>query len=205
MPSPADDLHVRPAEPDDDSVVAQLLYESAAGRYDMVAGGRDRALRLIRRMIAAAGTDVSRDAVLVADVDGVPAGAAAAFPAREATARRRRSLLVALRTRSPLDWPVVVRTWRIGERIAYGPPDDTLHVDGLATDARFRRRGVARTLLDAAGERAQAFGLRGLALDTSEDNTAAQATYEALGFSETRRLAPDPPLPGLVFYEREAG
>jgi ribosomal protein S18 acetylase RimI-like enzyme len=194
---------VRPAEPRDDPAVARLLYESASGRYDLFAGGRDRALRLLRATIALPGNDTSREGILVAEVDGEVAGALAAFPAPESAERSRRWLRLALRRRAPWAWPRMLRVAAAGERIDYVPPPDSLYVDGLATDPRFRRRGVATALLEAAAARARERGLGALALDTSETNAAAQLLYERAGFRLVDRQPGDDPIPASVFYVRD--
>src|SRR3954453_12722721 len=92
---------VRPAEPRDDAAVARLLYESASGRYDLFAGSREGALRLLAATVAAPATAWSREGVVVAELDGEPAGALASFPSREGEERRRRWLRLAYRRRAP--------------------------------------------------------------------------------------------------------
>lgn len=47
-----------------------------------------------------------------------------------------------------------------------------------------RRRGVARTLLDAAAQFAREDGAAGISLETSRDNTSARALYRAAGWHE---------------------
>jgi ribosomal protein S18 acetylase RimI-like enzyme len=194
---------IRPAEPRDDSTVARLLYESASGRYDLFAGGRERALRLLASTIATPGNDTSRDGVVVAELDGEPAGALASFPTREGDERRRRWLRIAYRRRAAWHWPGMMRVSAAGDAIPYEPPIDSLYIDGLTTDERFRRRGVATALLAAADERARALGLTSLALDTAEANAAAQALYARAGFRVAARVEPSPPIPGVVCYERD--
>ena len=196
-------LRIRPAEPRDDAIVARLLYESAAGRYDLFADGRERALRLLEATIAMPGNDTSRDCILVAELDGELAGVLASSPAREGDERRRRWLRMAYRRRAPWHWPAMMRIAAAGDAIPYDPPADSLYIDGLTTDARFRRRGAATALLRAADERARALGLTCVALDTSAANAGAQALYERAGFRVAKRTEPDPPIPGIVFYERE--
>jgi ribosomal protein S18 acetylase RimI-like enzyme len=45
-----------------------------------------------------------------------------------------------------------------------------------------RRRGVAKTLLEAAATHARSLGAASLSLSTAHDNLAAQALYESLGW-----------------------
>jgi ribosomal protein S18 acetylase RimI-like enzyme len=63
-----------------------------------------------------------------------------------------------------------------------------------------RRRGLGRALLQAAIECARARGADHMDLATGENDLAARALYESLGFSN-REGKPDGPL--NYFYERE--
>jgi ribosomal protein S18 acetylase RimI-like enzyme len=194
---------LRPAESRDDSAIAALMYATAAGRYDLYAGDRERALRLLAVTIDRPGNDTSRDCATVAEIDGAVAGVLVAFPAAEGTARRRRLVRLLMRRRAPWHWPRLLGLARMGEQLGPEPPADALYIDALATEERFRRRGVAGTLLGAAGERARALGLPKLALDTTATNGAARALYEGAGFRLTGELPAGPVIPAVVFYERE--
>jgi ribosomal protein S18 acetylase RimI-like enzyme len=55
-------------------------------------------------------------------------------------------------------------------------------VRGLAVDPAFRRRGVARRLMDAAADEAVKRGARALKLRVLAPNTSARALYESCGF-----------------------
>ena len=63
-----------------------------------------------------------------------------------------------------------------------------------------RGHGLGRALMEAAIETARAEGATHMDLGTGEDDTAARALYESLGFSN-REGKPDGPL--NFFYERE--
>ena len=63
-----------------------------------------------------------------------------------------------------------------------------------------RRQGLGRALMEAAIELARAEGATHMDLGTGEDDVAARALYESLGFSN-REGRPDGPL--NYFYERE--
>lgn len=194
---------VRPAEPRDDRAVAALIYETAAGRFDHFAGDRDRALRLLRATIAKPGNDTSRDGIVLAELDHQIAGIVAMFPMAEGDKRRRRFNRAAMRRRAPWHWPRLMRLERMGEELDPDPRHDALYIDALATDERFRRRGVANRLLDAAADRARELGLRALALDTTAANAPARALYEKAGFRLTGEEPAGPIIPAVVFYERE--
>lgn len=63
-----------------------------------------------------------------------------------------------------------------------------------------RGQGIGRALMEAAIELARAEGATYMDLGTSEDDVAARALYESLGFSN-REGRPDGPL--NYFYERD--
>jgi ribosomal protein S18 acetylase RimI-like enzyme len=193
---------IRPAEPDDADAVAQLLYETATGMYDVYAGGAGRALRILRAAYSRPGNSASREIVTVAEIDGEVAGALAAFPVPEGDRRASRFLRVTLIRTPPWKWPVTLRIFHMGADVTPVPPPGSLYVDALATHARFRRRGVATALLDEASRIAAETGLRVVALDTAAPNTGAQALYEAAGFTVTERRPPAGRIPGIVGYVR---
>jgi ribosomal protein S18 acetylase RimI-like enzyme len=193
---------IRPAEPRDADAVAQLLYETATGMYDVYAGGARRALRILRAAYGRPGNSASREIVTVAEIDGEVAGALAAFPVPDGDRRASRFLRVTLVRTPPWKWPVTLRIFHTGADLTPVPPPGSLYVDALATDARFRRRGVAAALLEEAARIAAKAGLRVIALDTAAPNTGAQALYEAAGFTVTERRPPKGRIPGIVGYVR---
>jgi ribosomal protein S18 acetylase RimI-like enzyme len=193
-----DALALRRAEPRDADAVAALVYESAGGMFDVYAGGRTRALRVIRAAFTASGNSTSREVVTVAEAGGRVVGALAAFPVGELDGRARRFLRVTLRHTPPWRWRATLRVFRLGAAITPPPPADALYVDALATDASHRRRGVATALLDAAGRQAARAGLGAVALDTGLENRTAQALYARTGFSVTERRGPAHGLPGFM-------
>ena len=57
-----------------------------------------------------------------------------------------------------------------------------LQINGLAVDPAYRRRGIARALLDAAIDESRSRGARRLTLRVFAPNAAARALYDAAGF-----------------------
>jgi len=193
-------IEVRPPSDDEAEVVADLLYETAGGMYDLFAGGRDRAARILRAAYERDGNSASREVVTVAALDGRVAGAMAAFPVAEGDARARAFLRLALARTPPWRWARTLRVFRIGGRLTPPAPGDAIYVDALATAADFRRRGVATALLEAAERRARAAGLRAVALDTAERNLSAQALYEGFGMQRSGRSEAVGDIPGAIAY-----
>ena len=196
---------IRPAEPADADEEARLLYETATGMYDIYAGGTRRALRILRAAYRREGNSASREIVWVAELDGEVAGALAAFPVEEGDRRASRFLRVTLLRTPPWKWPATLRIFQTGAESTPIPPPACLYVDALATDSRFRRRGVASALLDEAARLAGEAGLGAVALDTAATNAAAQALYERIGFTVTQRMPPKGVIPGIVGYVRAVG
>lgn len=196
-------VEVRPFAPDDAPAVAPILYESSGGLYDRYAGSRPLAERTIRRALAREGTSASSDVVFVAVLDGQVAGAMAAMPYADWTARAKAFLRVTLRSIPPWRWPGAFAVYRASGRLAPEPPRSCFYVDSLATAERFRRRGVARALLREAEGRARALGLGYVALDTWIDNAAARALYARAGFKEVAHTPGQGVLPGGVSLLKE--
>jgi ribosomal-protein-alanine N-acetyltransferase len=191
-------LRVRRFEPADAAAVVALLYESSGGMYDRYTGSRRLAERTLRRALEREGNTASADVVWVGELDGAVAGAMAAMPFEDWTARAQRFLRVTLSSIPPWKWPAALSLYRASGRAAPEPRRDCVYVDSLATDAGFRRRGVASALLEEAERQARSAGLGSVALDTWIDNRAARALYRARGFEEVGRRPPVSGLPGGV-------
>lgn len=71
--------------------------------------------------------------------------------------------------------------------ICYWVLGDELLIHNLAVDRRFRRRGLARALMDEAFEEAGRTGCRTAYLEVRPSNTAALALYGSFGFTVVSR------------------
>src|ERR687892_423277 len=167
-------IEVRKAGPDDFPRVAELLHHSAADMYDRFAGGRERALRVLRRSLGEPGNASSAEVVWVAAVDGQVAGAMAAFPVDEAAIRARAFLGLALRGSPPWRWPVALYIYWAGGG------------------------GAPRALLAAAERGAREQRLPAVALDTTIANEPARRLYASEGYDEVAYRPPGRGLPGFV-------
>jgi ribosomal protein S18 acetylase RimI-like enzyme len=108
---------------------------------------------------------------------------------------------------APWRWPNLLRHLRAAGAVSPRPPTSAWYVDALAVAEAYRRRGVARRLLEEAQASAAAAGLLGVALDTGLANLPARALYASAGFRERQiRRAPDERTaraiggPGFVSY-----
>ena len=176
---------MRPASEDDEADVVPLLLASGGALYARYAGSREAALRLLEAAFRRPGNSTSAEVVWVAERDGRPAGAMAAFPVAEGTRRARSFLGVSLTHLPPWRWP---RAWRVFRGLRPHPPARALYVDALATAPDERRTGVASALLEHAVDLAREHGCTHLALEAELENAAARALYRSAGFEETEAL-----------------
>jgi tRNA threonylcarbamoyl adenosine modification protein YeaZ/ribosomal-protein-alanine acetyltransferase len=82
---------------------------------------------------------------------------------------------------------------------------DELHINSLAVASAWRRRGMARRLLQRILSEAAAAGARSATLEVRRSNEAARALYEGLGFRvEGERLGyyQAPPEDALILWHR---
>ena len=196
---------VRRFRPGDAPAVAPILYESSGGLYDRYAGTRELAERALTRALSREGTSASADVVYVAELGGQVAGAMAAMPYPDWTPRAHAFLRTTLRSIPPWRWPAAMAVYRASGRAAPEPPRSCFYVDSLATAVRFRRRGVARALLEEADRRARELELCYVALDTWVDNRAARSLYASCGFREVAQTAGQGLLPGGVSLIKDLG
>jgi ribosomal protein S18 acetylase RimI-like enzyme len=185
----------------------RLLYLSAKPYYDAYAGSEERARAMLTAVYPRGGHAASYDVCAVAEVDGELAGVLATFPVSEGDSRARRFVQLTAPRVPPWRWPALLRHLRAAGLVSPQPPLGTLYVDALAVAPRFRRRGVARTLLAHAERQATATGLDGVSLDTGLHNAAARALYLAAGYRQRDlRRAPSENVaraiggPGFVGY-----
>jgi ribosomal protein S18 acetylase RimI-like enzyme len=201
------ELLVRPATAGDRA--DGLLYESARPYYDAFAGGEARARAVLAAVWDRPRHAASFEVCAVAEAGGDVVGVMAGFPSADADELSQRFLGMAMRRIPPWGWASMARHLRAGARLSPQPPPRTFYVDALAVATPWRRRGVARALLEEAGARADAARLEGIALDTGLENAPARALYERSGFHEQGvRTAPNAAAaravggPGFVAYYR---
>ncbi|KAJ3780218.1 GAG protein N-acetyltransferase [Lentinula aff. detonsa] len=58
----------------------------------------------------------------------------------------------------------------------------------LSVDKRYRKRGIARTLVKISMEAMKLDGVEEITLETEHDNAPALSLYESLGFIREKRL-----------------
>ena len=183
-------VRVRKARQDDAAAVARLLFESAPDMYMRFSGGRERALATLERAFDEPGNLASGEVAWVAEVDGRPAAAMAAFPVAEAAERSRAYIGLTLRGTPFWRWPGVLRLYWIGGRASPKPRENSLYIDALATDPAFGAAAPPARCWTRPSARRASTGLPAVTLDTTMSNEAARALYAGAGFDEVAYRAP---------------
>jgi hypothetical protein len=173
--------------------------------YDRFAGGRGRALRLLRRAFETPGNSASAEVVQVVEVEGGVAAALAAFPVEETTSRASAFLRLALRAIPPWRWPGTLWLYWAGARAAPNPPHNSLYVDALATDPGLRRRERPKLYWTRRSERPTAWGAPPWPWTPPSTTGGARSLYLESGFEEMAYRAPGRGLPGFVALVKELG
>ena len=191
-------LEVRPAREDDAPFLAWCIL--AAGRAHLDRGWYDIALGLdepgclevLRRLVVARAPSWWRwDRWLVAEVDGEPAGACAAFGSAE-FAQSEPAISEAT---GSLGWTAtdVSEVWRRGGYVfscTFTPDDhETWVIENVAVGPEHRGMGVAPALLARAFELGRSRGFADAQISFVIGNAAAERAYSKAGFSfvEERR------------------
>lgn len=191
---------LRPARIEDARELAPLVRLAAPELIDIWSGGSHRGIRLLERSVRTAGAGASWETFVVAERDGMLAGALSAFPAGQIPERGSRFVRLSLRALPPWRWPRMLRVNRLLTHVAPAPPEDALYVDTLAVGPAHQRQGIGSALLRDAERRARELGLPRIALDAEVDNAPARALYEGHGFVVSEQRRGRGGLPGFVGY-----
>jgi ribosomal protein S18 acetylase RimI-like enzyme len=181
----AEQFTIRPAEPDDDPVIAALVVEGFLDKFRPIFGGRmDHSVKIMDKWIrlehASGGVES-----LVADS---AAEIVASVGVRTAESREdvlARGLWRTL-TRN-LGLPRAVWATTLLSYPRYSSPASEAYVERLVVSPEFRNRGMARALLAAAEDLGRAAGKKTVGLHVSGTNIPALKLYEDEGYLEVSR------------------
>ncbi|MGA0935394.1 MAG: GNAT family N-acetyltransferase [Pseudohongiellaceae bacterium] len=177
----------RPAKKEDARRIAELYSVASDGISDYIwskqARPGDNLLDIGQKRYERRNTAFSYENCLVAEVEG-----------HEVVA-----VLLAYEMQKDDDYveedPILKPFWLLEE-------PNSFYIAGLAVEPGWRRRGIARILMQMAEEKCREKGLPALSLIVLEGNTIAYEFYQRLGYRETMRklIIPHP----LIHYTGDA-
>jgi GNAT superfamily N-acetyltransferase len=188
---------VRLARPEDADFLAWSILSAGRahlplGWYDIALGGTEpERLEILRRLVRGERSWWRYDRWLVAEVDGTPAGALAAFGSGLFDSSET-AMAAAL---GGLGWTPaqIADVWRRGAYVftcTTGPtPRELWTVENVAVRPEYRGKGIAGLLIAAALERGRAEGFDQAQISFVIGNQPAEQAYAKAGFrpSDERR------------------
>ena len=188
--APTTTIVVRDARHEDAKTSARLIFSTGPDLLRLLFYRDDaRTLALVEELFSAPRNDFTFEASRLAEWDGTVAGLITYTAPADARSFQRETGRRLIAEMGVL--PVTVRMplyallgLAMGKRSA-----DALYVHYLATDPRFRRRGIAGMLLDDAFAAARAAGLPAVELHVDPENAAARRVYERRGLCVVHRTS----------------
>ena len=178
---------VRPAEPRDNSIIADLVVEGFLDKFRPVFGGRmDQSVKIMERWVRLEHTLGGVSSLVVEGPS--PAGVTASIGVRTGSSDDNalaRGLWKALRR--DLGY---LRAFWAATLLSYPRYNATpyeAYVERLVVTAEHRQQGMAWALLDAAESLARDHGKETVGLHVSGGNIPALRLYEAHGYKESSR------------------
>jgi GNAT superfamily N-acetyltransferase len=178
---------VRPAEPQDNAVIAGLVVEGFLDKFRPIFGrGMDRSVKIMERWVR---LEHTLGGVFSLVVEGpAPAGITASVGVRigrsddDALAR---GLWKALRRDlgyARAFWAATLLSYP-----RYATSSHEAYIERLVVTPEHRQQGMARALLNAAESLARDYAKETVGLHVSGDNLPALKLYEAYGYEECSR------------------
>lgn len=178
---------VRPAEPQDNTVIAGLVVEGFLDKFRPIfGGGMDRSVKIMERWVRLEHTLGGVSSLVVEGP--APAGITASIGVRVGRSdddALARGLWKALRRElgyMRAFWAATLLSYP-----RYAAPSHEAYIERLVVTAEHRQQGMARALLDAAESLARDSSKETVGLHVSGDNLPALKLYEAYGYEESSR------------------
>jgi ribosomal protein S18 acetylase RimI-like enzyme len=176
---------VRPAEPEDDPVIAALVVEGFLEKFRPIFGSRrEHSVKVMEKWIQLEHASGGVRSLVAESATGI----AASVGVRTAQSREdvlARGLWRAL-TRN-LGFPRAVWATTLLSYPRYSTVSSEAYIERLVVSPDFRRQGMARRLLAAAEDLARDAGKTTVGLHVSSNNLAALRLYEGEGYEEISR------------------
>lgn len=173
---------LRRSTPDDAHAIAPLILE-AAPYLRLLLGGAHEAWHAAEACYRGDRTMFGARFGMVAEEDGEVAGVVLAFPGRLWASLKLGTGVVLARSAGVKHAADLVKRGRVLDRLHPPVPRDTLYVSALATHPRYRRKGLARALMERVITGARGLEL-GVSLDVDLEHEVARRLYGSLAFEE---------------------
>ncbi len=183
----AEQFTVRLAGPDEDAAIAALVVEGFIDKFRPVFGSRmDRSVKIMEKWVR---LEHASGGVSSLVIEGYGAGEiAGSVGVRTADSREdvlARGLWRTLERNLGLPRALWATTLLSYPR--YSPRSSEAYIERLVVSPDFRRRGMAKILLEGGEELAREVGKDTIGLHVSGNNLAALRLYEAEGYEEVSR------------------
>ena len=185
---------IRPARPEDASVVAQLMYYANMNYVLVFFGNTKNTIKVLRRMFSMPCHTTSYTYAFVAEVEGNVVGSFSGFDGKGWRASAHASWLYGpvWFAITPLrQLPRMVTAFVDFNRAMLPILDEEYYIEHLAVLPERRGQGVGTQLIEFAESQARTKWLKRVTLDVEIGNEAARRLYERLGF-ETIKVVTEP-------------
>lgn len=172
------DYVIRPATPDDAPIIASALT-MALGEETMKMYCGENCQRVLEELAQREDTQYSYRNALVAEVDGIPAGAIVGYDGARLHELREPTLRL-----------IEERTGHVFAGVEDETSPDEFYLDSLGVLPEYRNMGIGGQLLTALRDKAFAEGFERAGLLVDTENPKAERLYLSLGFEriEARNL-----------------
>ena len=178
------EVEIRPAEPGDAAIAAQLIYATGPEYSDFAfsINGEDPR-EFFREMFRMDDGVISHRLTQVAVMEGEVVGIDLSHPGADTKRLKRELAKHVVWFYGVLAVPAAVRRSNVLDMFLIPPPDDSMYIAHLAVLSTCRSAGIGQMLLENRRRIARELDLPRLSLNVAMTNSRAESFYRRNGFS----------------------